>query len=247
MKFSLALSSLVVVFLGHSLVSAQTNVVAMVSNACTINPGYTMADVVATARNFEWSDETAPGLVLLRRPVASTRPAGATRQFDFIFDSVFPSYADMVEKQGAFLQEEAAQNGRRRLDGVATCGDNPIIRSGRFAAVAPGGPGSIQPLFPTVTTFCELNGATVADALTMAGGIAENFESGAGVMSPGFGGRSRPFNSRVRLRFFFSSFDEFGASWDRIQQNAPVRNPDNPISCEVPSLWATYRIHARSN
>ena len=247
MKSSLARSSFVVLLVGNSFASAQTNVAPLVSNACTINPGYTLADVVATARSFEWADETAPGLVLIRRPVASTRPAGVTRQFDFILDAAYPSYADMVEKQGAFLRQQTGRNGRRGLDGVATCGENPIIKSGRFAAAAPGGPGAIQPIFPTVTTFCELNGATVADALAMAGGIAENFESGAGVMSPGFGGRNRPFNSRVRLRFFFSSFDEFGASWDRIQQNAPARNPDNPISCEVPSLWATYRIHARSN
>ena len=243
MRLSLVFAALVL-FLGASFVSAQTGVGVSRSRACTINAGSTIADVVQTARNFEWSEETAPGLVVIRNRVAGT----GSSQIDFIFSSFYPSYADMMEKRGAFLRSRAGRNGRRGLAGVATCSDNVVMRNVTFAAPSPGGAGSTQPVSAVATTFCELNGATVADAVSMASGIAETVGAGAFVRSGGFGtpGQRRPINYGAGMTFFFPSFADFGAGVDRYNQTAAA-NPETPISCGVPSLWASYRIHSRNN
>lgn len=243
MRYRLALVTLLVSFLGTSSVLAQTGVSSVRSLACTINPGYTLADVVETARSFEWSEEVSPGFVAFRSKVAVSRPANSTFEFDFIWDFVYPSYADMVDKRGAFLRRQAESDGRRTLDGVATCSDNVLMRSARVAAPLP----STEPLTAMVTTSCELNGATVADAVAMATGFGETLGAGSVVLSPAFGGQRRPIGSTVRMLFIFPSFPDFGAAWDRLEQNLPARDPQNPISCSVPSLWAQNRIHSQNN
>ena len=93
------------------------------------------------------------------------------------------------------------------------------------------------------TASCELNGATVADAVAAATGFGENLGSASVVFSPAFGGQQRPIGSTVQMMFIFQSFPDFGAAWDRLEQNLPTRDPQNPISCSVSSLWASYRIH----
>ncbi len=65
MRIDLTIAILFVSLLGASSVSAQTVVLANRTTACTLNPAYTMADVVETARNFEWSEDTAPGVVVM--------------------------------------------------------------------------------------------------------------------------------------------------------------------------------------
>mgnify|MGYP000507054769 FL=1 len=173
MRYRLALVTLLVSFLGTSSVLAQTGVSSVRSLACTINPGYTLADVVETARSFEWSEEVSPGFVAFRSKVAVSRPATSSFDFDFIANFVYSSYADMVEKYGAFLRRQAESDGRRTLDGVATCSDNVLMRSARTAAQLPGGQGSQEPLTAMATTSCELNGATVADAVAAATGFGK--------------------------------------------------------------------------
>ncbi len=242
-KSGITITTLLVLLLGATSAFAQTGVSSVRSLACTINPGYTMADVVETARSFAWSEEVSPGLVGFRSKAAVTRPANSSFEFDFIADFVYPSYADMVEKYGAFLRMQAESDGRRTLDGVATCSDNVLMRSARVAAPLP----SPALLTAMVTTSCELNGATVADAVAMATGFGETVGAGSVVLSPAFGGQQRPIASRVQMLIIFPSFPDFGAAWDRLEQNLPARDPQNPISCSVPSLWASYRIHSRDN
>ncbi len=240
MKIGVIITTLLLLLLGTASAFAQTEVSSVRSLACTINQGYTMADVVETARSFEWSEEVSPRLVAFRSKVAVSRPANSTLEFDFIADFFYPSYADMVDKRGAFLRRQAESDGRRALDGVATCSDNVLMRSARTAAQLPP---SDEPLTAVTTVSCELNGATVADAVAAATGFGENLGSRSAVLSPAFGGQQRPIGSSVQMFFFFQSFPDFGASRDRLEQNLPTRDPQNPISCSVPSLWASYRIH----
>ena len=247
MKIGATITTLLILLLGNSSVFAQTGVSSVRSLACTINQGYTMADVVETARSFEWAEEISPGFVAFRSKIAVSRPANSTFEFDFIADFVYPSYADMVDKRGAFLRMQAESDGRRTLDGVAACSDNVLMRSGRTAAQSPGGPGSSEPVTAMVTTRCDLNGATVADAVAAATGFGENLGSGSVVLSSAFGGQQRPIGSTVQMLFIFQNFPDFGAAWDRLEQNLLTRDPQNPISCSVPSLWASYRIHSQNN
>ena len=241
MRIDLTIATLFVLFLGSSSVAAQSNVFAGQTRACTINSGYTIADVVATARNFAWSDDIAPRVVVFRAKGA----VAGNPQFDFLIDSYYDSYADMVERVGAQLQRQAGRNGRRGLDGVATCNDNFRISSVRFATPSTGA--TIPPLTAQATAFCDLNGATVADAVSMAGALGQNLGVGAAVANRSFGGPRTPINGAVQMRLYFPSFPEFGAAWDRLNQTTPTPNPENPISCNSPSLWVAHLIHQRSN
>ncbi|MEE2790227.1 MAG: hypothetical protein VX453_01185 [Acidobacteriota bacterium] len=203
---------------------------------CTINPGYTMRDVVATARASEWSEESAPSLVVFRSRIATN--AGAN--FDFIGDFVYPSYADMVEKRGAFLRWQAETDGRRVLDGVATCSDNVLIQTARVANVVNG---TVQPQFPVLTTACELNGAPISDLVDGATMFGNARGASSFVNVPTFGGRQRALGSTALMLLAFPSWADFGTSWDQLSQTQPAGDPQNPVSCNVPRLWGAWRVH----
>jgi hypothetical protein len=244
MTHRVIISMLSAILLGVSLATAQTNVIVSRSTGCTINPGYTMADVVETARNFAWSEDAAPQTVLVLEGVAV---AGDNPQYDFILDSFFPSYADMVEKVGTFLQRQAGENGRRGLSGVATCNDNVWIRSVRLATPIPEDV-TIAPLTAIASTLCQLNGASTADAVALANTYRENIGAVGGVvLTRRFGGPRRPLNSAVGMRFIFENFAAFGAGMDALEQMAPTANPGNPISCSTGTLSRSYRIYSQNN
>ena len=88
MKSSITIPALLVSLLGTSSAFAQTDVSSVRSRACTINEGYTMADVVETARSFEWSEETSPRFVAFRSKVARSRSVNRSFDVDFIADFV---------------------------------------------------------------------------------------------------------------------------------------------------------------
>lgn len=240
MKISLTVSAIVMLFLGPPSVSAQTDVLAHRARACNINAGYSMADVVETARNFEWSEETAPGVIIFREAVA----VAGDFEYDFVFDAYYPSYADMTEKRVAFRNRPGGRNGRGFSD-VATCTDNTWISSVRFATPPTGSP--IPEVSVALSTLCELNGATVADAVTLAGTIGQNLGASTAVAIRNFGGPRVPNGSSAEIRIFFPSSGDFGAALDRVQQNTSAPNQQNRIVCSTGSLWVSRLIHSRNN
>ena len=243
MKTYVTIATLFTLVLGTSSVFAQTGVLAERTVACTLNPGYAIADVVETARNFSWSDDTAPGVVIMRNKIAASG-AGDNYgpQFDFLISSYYPSYAAMVERRGRFLQQQAGTNGQRGLAPFATCSDNVAISSVRLAISADGAP--IPPLTAATSTRCDMNGATIDDAVAGHRQFGERVGAAVAlVRSLNFGGRERPIGSSIRYMAVYPSFDDFGAAWDRLQQNIQAPDPENPIVCNSPSLWAQYLIH----
>ncbi len=241
-RIRLAVLVMAVLVVGSATVSAQTTVAANRNRACTLLPGYTIADVVETARNFEWAEDMAPGLVVISNKVA----VSGTFDFDFLVSFYWPSYADMVEKQGRWLQSQAGANGRRGFDGMATCTDNSRMSSIRRATDAMT-PSSFAPLTAMITVSCELNGASNEDVMATAKRLGDNFGATALVSRRNFGGpRVFPFNSEAQMRFVFPSWDDFGEGMDTLMQN-PVPTGQNSMSCGTASLWASYRIHSRNN
>ena len=219
---------------------AQTNNIVERGFACSINDGYSMRDVVDVARNFEWSEDAAPAVVIFRSAVAV---AGEFQNsWDFVFASYYPSYADMVEKRGVFLNRSGGRTGVGLSD-VATCGDRVRISNMQFSSQSEGGP----PAFSLAASWvCELNGDTFADALNMASGGEQAFGSNAraAVTRRAFGGPPIQNNSQVEIRMTFPSAADFGAGFDAIQQGTP---PANAITCSGGSMWAQYLIHSRNN
>ena len=106
-----------------------------------------------TARNLEWPEDMATGYVAFREDIAV---GGNNPEIDFIAEFSYPSYADMIEKRGAFLRSRAGRTGRRGLDGVATCDDNVWISNVRYTRPAGQfGAGPIAPVAPVAQTLCE--------------------------------------------------------------------------------------------
>ena len=219
---------------------AQTNNIVERGFACSINDGYSMRDVVEVARNFEWSEDAAPAVVIFRSAVAV---AGEFQNnWDFVFASYYPSYADMVEKRGVFLNRSGGRTGLGLSD-VATCGDRVRISNMRFASQRDGAPAA----FSLAASFvCELNGATFADALNRASGAEQAFGSNAraSVTRRAFGGPTIQNNSQVEIRVGFPNAADFGTGMDAIQQSTP---PANAMTCSGGSMWAQYLIHYRNN
>ena len=119
---------------------AQTNNIVERGFACSINDGYSMRDVVEVARNFEWSEDAAPAVVIFRSAVAV---AGEFQNsWDFVFASYYTSYADMVEKRGVFLNRSGGRTGVGLSD-VATCGDRVRISNMQFSSQSEGGPPAV--------------------------------------------------------------------------------------------------------
>ena len=253
MRIDFAIAMLFVISLGTSSVSAQTVVLAERTMACSLNPGYTIADVVETGRNFEWPEDTAPGVVILRSKIAASGVGGNFGpQYDFLVSSYYPNYAVMIERRGRLLQSQAGRNGQRGMAPFATCNENIGISSVRFAIPYPTGT-LIPPLTAATSTFCDLNGATIDDAVTNHREFAETVGASiALVRSLNFGGPQRPIGSTVGFMAVYPSFDDFGAAWDQLQQNQRTAvgegnpNLENQISCNSPSLWAQHLIHQRT-
>jgi hypothetical protein len=238
MKFKL----IILTFLGILTAPAfgQTNNIVERSFACNINDGYTMRDVAEVARNFRWPEDSSPAVVIFRSAVAV---AGEFQNdWDFVFASYYPSYADMVEKRGVFLNRPGGTTGNTFSD-VATCGDRVRISNMRFASERNG---DIAEFSLAASYVCELNGTTFDDALDRAsvGEGAFGSNARAAVTSRAFGGPTVQNNSQVGIRVSFPSVADFGTGMDSFQQSTL---PANAMTCGSASMWAQYLIHSQND
>ena len=242
MKFKL----IILLFLGVLTTPAlgQTNNVVERNLACNITDGYTINDVVEVMRGFEWSEETAPIVVLVREAIAVS--GSFQTDWDFLASFYYPSYAEMVEKRIAFRSRSGGTEGFQLSD-VASCGEEVRINNVRFTGQ--NGDDPIPDVTVAIGTTCQLDGSTLADAFSRAGNIGEFMGSNVrnvAVISRGFGGPSIPMNSQVSYRVSFNSSEGFGEAMDTMQENisSPV---ENALSCNVGGMWAQYLIHSQNN
>lgn len=239
MKFKL----IILTFLGILTAPAfgQTDNIVERSFACNINDGYTMRDVAEVARNWEWSEDAAPAVVIFRSAVAV---AGEFQNdWDFVFASYYPSYADMVEKRGVFLNRPGGTTGNTLSD-IATCGDRVRISNMRFTSERDG---DIPEFSLAASYVCDLNGTTMDDALgnARAGEDAFGPSARASVTRRAFGGPAiQAGNPQVTIQFSYPSAADFGTGLDAFQQNTL---PDMAMQCSSGSMWAQYLIHAIDN
>lgn len=219
----------------------QTDNIVERSFACNINDGYTMRDVAEVARNWEWSEDAAPAVVIFRSAVAV---AGEFQNdWDFVFASYYPSYADMVEKRGVFLNRPGGRTGNTLSD-IATCGDRVRISNMRFTSERDG---DIPEFSLAASYVCDLNGTTMDDALgnARAGEDAFGPSARASVTRRAFGGPAiQAGNPQVTIQFSYPSAADFGTGLDAFQQNTL---PDMAMQCSSGSMWAQYLIHAIDN
>jgi hypothetical protein len=242
MKFKLIILALLGVL--TTPVFGQANNIVERNLACSINDGYTINDVVEVMRGFEWSEETAPAVVLVREAIAVS--GSFQMDWDFLASFYYLSYADMVEKRSAFRNRSLRQGAR--LSDVATCGDRVRINNVRFVGQNNGEP--IPDVTVAIGTTCQLNGSTLANAIEGASNISEFMGPdvrNVAVINRGFGGPVTPANSEVGYRISFNSSAGFGEAMDTMQENLPTPNTENPRTCNVGGMWVQYLIHSQNN
>lgn len=223
---------------------AQSNNIVERGIACSVKDGYTINDVVSLMKGFEWPDETAPGVVMLREAVAA--PGDFQFDWDFVMNFYYPSWIDMAEKRSAFRNRTGGSDGIRLRD-VAVCGER-VRMSNVWLGLEDADP--LPDVAPSITLNCQLNGLGVSDAIANAGNVRNLLGPDVRqsyVISRAFGGPSMVQNSQVSYRASFNSSEGFAETMDRMSDNPPRVNPDNPQECNVGGLWIDYLIYARNN
>jgi len=231
--------------ISSSVFSQVGNNVVERSFACSVNSGYTINDVISAMRQNDWEEGSNPGVVILREAVAVS--GTFQMDWDFVVSLYYPSYTDMIERRVAFRNQSGGGTEGLRLRDVATCGDRIRINNVRFVDQ------SDDPI-PQVTiaggTTCQLNGASLSDAITGVSAITQgpigSHIRNIAVISRAFGGPTIEQNSEVNLRLTFNSPNEFGEAMDTLQSNIPAPNPDNPLSCNSAGMWAQHLIYSRN-
>ena len=229
--------------ISSSVFSQSGNNIVERSFACSVNSGYTINDVISAMRQNDWEGGSNPGAVLVREAVAV---AGEFQNdWDFVVSLYYPSYTEMIERRVAFRNQSGGGTEGLRLRDVATCGDRIRINNVRFVDQSDG---PIPEVTVAAGTTCQLNGASLSDAITGASAITQG-QMGANirnlaVISRGFGGPTIVQNSEVNLRLTFNSANDFGEAMDILQSNIPTPNPDNPLTCNIGGMWAQHLIYS---
>lgn len=239
MKTKIGLSTLLfsIFFCTNVLAQATPNIVRGV--ACSVNDGYSMTDIVEFARAIDWNEDMAPSGLFFREAVAVS--GEFQMNWDFVISSFYADYADMVAKRGALRNRPGGRTGGVTLSDMMTCG--PRARISRVNLANEGEIFDNTESTLMGQTQCQLNGASLDDAIARAAaqGSALNAYSAVDVRS--FGGPSIQQNSQVGMRFVFSDAESFGLSLDSVFENGGIEMPNDGITCNNGSLWLSHRIY----
>ena len=240
MKIKLGVLALLLFMSVGANVSAQTAPTIVRGVACSVNDGYSMSDVVEFARTIDWNEDTAPSGLFFREAVAVS--GEFQMNWDFVISAFYADYADMVAKRSAFRNRPGGRVGGATLSDMMTCGAR--VRISRANVANEGEIFDDTETTPMGQTACDLNGATVGDAIARAAaqGRALNAYSAVDVRS--FGGPTIQQNSQVSMRFVFPNSESFGESLDSAFENGGFDQLDDGITCDSGSLWLSHRIYA---
>jgi hypothetical protein len=240
MKIKLGISALLFLMCVGTNVSAQTAPTVARGVACSVNDGYSMSDVVEFARNIEWDADLAPSGLFFREALAVA--GDFQMNWDFVISSFYADYADMVAKRGAIRNRPGGRTGGATLSDMMSCGAR--VRISRVNLANEGEIFDNTESTLMGATVCQLNGATIPDAIARASaqGRALNAYSAVDVRS--FGGPAIQQNAEVSLRFVFPNSEGFGASLDSMFENGGPVQPDDGITCSSGSLWLSHRIYS---
>jgi hypothetical protein len=246
MKNILLISSFLIPFIFSSATRAQQQNSVMRMTACSLNPGYSMDEAVAIARDFPWSDN-APSGVFWREPIAYT--GNNTPTWDFLSVAYFNGYADMIENLSAFRNRDIGRNGITFRD-FASC--NPLVR---ILDAHPANPGDIfdDTESTIMTSFsCTLNGETTAqDAVAVVRGMGNNLDVSSQVTTRRYGGPPIAGGNQIGMSFVYSDANDFGETLDLIASGEISPNTGlgggNPMTCNNGSMYITHRIYGGDN
>ena len=239
MKLKLYLSIISVFMFIGSQVSAQDAPGVVRSFACSVNDGYAMADVVEFARNIDWDEEATPNGLFFREALAVA--GDFHNNWDFVISGFFADFPEMVEKINAQRNREGGRSGASLFGDMITCGPRSRIESVTLAK-----PGDIfedTEATALASTVCELNGASIADAVARATAQGQQINAYSAVDVRFFGGNTTQQGSQVGMRFVFPNGAGFGESMEVIRTGGP-NQPADGITCAGASLWVSHRIYS---
>tara|TARA_B100001250_G_scaffold413931_1_gene449828 strand:- start:1744 stop:2472 length:729 start_codon:yes stop_codon:yes gene_type:complete len=239
MKIKLGTLTLLLFVFVSTNVLAQTAPTIVRGVACSVNDGYSMTDVVEFARTIDWNEDMAPSGLFFREAVAV---AGEFQMdWDFVISAFYADYADMVSKRSALRNRPGGRAGGATLSDMMTCGAR--VRISRVNLANEGEIFSDTETTPMGQTQCQLNGATVDDAIARAAAQGQALDAYAAVDVRSFGGPIIQQNSQVSMRFVFPNAESFGDSLDTVFEDGAFVQPDDGITCRNGSLWLSHRIY----
>ena len=208
------------------------------SFACSVNDGYAMADVVEFARNIDWNEESTPNGIFFREAFAVAGDFQNDR--DFLISGFFSDFPEMVEKVNAQRSRAGGRSGTSLFGDMITCGSRSRIQS-----VIVANPGSIfddTESTALAATVCQLNGATIQDAVARAAALGQQMNAYSAVDVRFFGGNTIQQGSQVGMRFVFPNGAEFGEAMEILRNEGP-NQPNDGITCNGGSLWISHRVY----
>ena len=218
----------------------QTGTVVERAFACSVINGYTINDVASVMRAYEWDEDFAPRVVVLREVAYGTDEF--REDWDFVVSLYYTSMVELTEKRLAFRARTGGSDGYDLSD-VARCSNSPRINSIDFVP-GPGNGGDAPELTAAMTTSCEYSPAVTPLALgeTAAGLFGPNLRN-VQIVNRQYGGPSQAMGARFGLRATFNSPEGMSEAMDALRVNQPEQVPP----CNIPSIWLQHRIYARGN
>jgi len=243
MKNNLILSMLCLTLFCATSVSAQEPPGVVRTWLCSVAPGHSMNEVVAIARDVDWDGDSAPAAMFFREAVAVS--GDFQRNWDFV-------WADFYADWGAYVQSRSAARGRPSgrtaslgLFDMISCDERRNV-SNVFEANQ-GDIFSDTETTPMGGQFCDLNGATIDDAVARATQIGQTLGAYSAVDSRVFGGQGGyEAGSRIYTRYVFANGDSFAESLDSLREAGGAATPSGSISCNTGALWLSHRIYQQN-
>ena len=240
MKIKLIYSTFITAVFFSTSIQAQDGPNVVRSRLCNVNSGYSMSEVVEFARNIDWQEEFTPSAMFFRE--ARAVPGEFQRNWDFVWSSFYSDWDDQYQTISARNSRPGGRTGNLRLSDMISCDDRFSI-----ANVNQANQGEIfsdTDSTPMASQFCDLNGASVQDAITMATATGQRLGAYSAVDMQVFGGQGgyEAF-SRVYVRYVFADGQTFANSLDALTDTAPPPNGTGNISCGTGGLWLSHRIY----
>ena len=243
MKIKLILSSLLLTGLYSNWTIAQEGPTVVRSRLCTLNAGYSMTDVVEFARGIDWSAGTPPAAIFFRE--ARAVPGEFQRNWDFVWSNFYSDWNEQYQSISALRNRPGGRTGSPVLFDMITCDARTNIA--RVTIANQGEIFSNTESTPMGSQFCDLNGATLQDAVTMAATNGQRVGAYSAVDMAVFGGQDGyEASSRVYVRYVFADGQTFANSLDGLTNNPPPSGGPNGISCGTAGLWLSHRIYQQN-
>jgi len=211
---------------------------------CALNPGVSMAEVVAWGRSLP-RNENSPNQVFFRQAIHHNPDFSAN--YDFQIAWYHGSWTNYISNMEGSRMNPLVQRQQTRPQDLMTCSPNDAVSIYRQVPDGDAFTGSETLM---MTRFCRLEeGRNLADAYAFAAGVAANFRRAGNTALVQMSSRSiGPVENRtgnaVNLMEVAATPENMAQRLELVRNGMqPTQGLDAPFSmCNFPALWRTYAI-----